>query len=135
MAEPIRYAKNGDVHIAYRVHEAAGPAKIDLLFVPIWTSNLDMYDSWPPVARSLEALTRFARVIVVDRRGTGLSDRTQGIATLEEGMDDLLAVLDDVGADKVAVTGFNESGSLCALLAASHPDRVSALILYGSLPS
>lgn len=131
MADPIHYATNGDVHIAYRVHESPN-AQLDLLFVPIWTSNLDMYDSWPPVARSLEALTRFARVIVVDRRGTGLSDRTHGIATLEEGMDDLLAVLDDLGSEKIAVTGFNESGSLCALLAATHPDRISALILYGS---
>lgn len=132
MGHPIHYAKNGDIHIAYRVHESVDEAKVDLLFVPIWTSNLDMYDSWPPVARSLEGLTRFARVIVVDRRGTGLSDRTHGIATLEEGMDDLLAVLDDLGTDKVALTGFNESGSLCALLAATHPDRVSALVLYGS---
>src|SRR5687767_3434582 len=107
MADPIHYAKNGDVHIAYRIHESQNDAKLDLLFVPIWTSNLDMYDSWAPVARSLNALSRFARVIVVDRRGTGLSDRTHGIATLEEGMDDMLAVLDDAGAKKVAVMGFN----------------------------
>ena len=132
MADPIHYAKNGDVHIAYRVHETTSDSNLDLLFVPIWTSNLDMYDAWPPVARSLQALSRFARVIVVDRRGTGLSDRTHGIATLEEGMDDMLAVLDDLGSEKVAVTGFNESGSLCAMLAATHPERISHLVLYGS---
>ncbi len=129
MASPVHYAKNGDVHIAYRVL-GAGP--IDLLFVPIWTSNLDLYDAWAPVAQSLEAVTSFARLIVVDRRGTGLSDRTHGIATLEEGMDDMLAVLDDAGSEQTALIGFNESGSLCALMAATHPDRVSALILYGS---
>ncbi len=129
MASPVRYAKSGDIHIAYRL---LGDGPVDLMFVPVWTSNLDLYDSWAPVARALEAFTRFARVIVVDRRGTGLSDRTHGIATLEEGMDDLLAVLDDVGSEQVALTGFNESGSLCALLAATHPERISALVLYAS---
>ena len=129
MAVPVRYAKNDDVHLAYRVY---GEGPIDILFVPIWTSNLDMYDAWEPVSRSLEELTRFARLIVLDRRGTGLSDRTHGIATLEEGMDDLLAVLDDAGSKQTALIGFNESGSLCALTAATHPDRVSALVLYGS---
>ena len=132
MADPVRYAKNGDVHIAFRVHESSSETDLDILFVPIWTSNLDMYDSWPPVARSLEELTRFARVIVVDRRGTGLSDRTHGIATLEEGMDDMLAVLDAAGSKQAALIGINESGSLCAMLAATHPDRISGLILYGS---
>jgi class 3 adenylate cyclase/pimeloyl-ACP methyl ester carboxylesterase len=129
MGTPVRYAKNGDIHIAYRV---LGDGPIDVMFVPIWTSNLDMYDAWEPVARSLEELTRFARVIVLDRRGTGLSDRTHGIATLEEGMDDLLAVLDDAGSERTALLGFNESGSLCALTAATHPQRISALILYAS---
>ncbi|HJR44898.1 MAG TPA: adenylate/guanylate cyclase domain-containing protein [Actinomycetota bacterium] len=132
MGTPIHYAKNGDVHIAYRVHESASDEPIDVLFVPIWTSNLDMYDSWAPVAQSLDELTRFARVIGVDRRGSGLSDRTHGIATLEEGMDDMLAVLDAVGSEQAALIGLNESGSLCAMLAATHPDRVSGLVLYGS---
>ncbi|MDP9066963.1 MAG: adenylate/guanylate cyclase domain-containing protein [Actinomycetota bacterium] len=129
MASPVHYAKNGDIHIAYRV---LGDGPIDILFVPIWTSNLDLYDAWAPVAQSLEAVTSFARLIVVDRRGTGLSDRTHGIATLEEGIDDMLAVLDDVGSEQTALIGFNESGSLCALMAATHPDRISALILYSS---
>ena len=132
MGEPVRYAKNGEIHIAYQVHESSADTGLDVLFVPIWTSNLDMYDSWAPVARSLEELTRFARVIVPDRRGAGLSDRTHGIATLEEGMDDMLAVLDAAGSERAALIGINESGSLCAMLAATHPDRVSGLILYGS---
>jgi class 3 adenylate cyclase/pimeloyl-ACP methyl ester carboxylesterase len=71
-------------------------------------------------------------VILFDRRGTGLSDRSQGIATLEEGMDDMLVVLDEVKTDRVVVMGFNESSGLCALLAATHPQRVSHLVLYGS---
>lgn len=132
MAERVHYAKNGDVHIAYRVHEGPAGGTLDLLFIPIWTSNLDLYDAWEPVARSLQELTRFARLIVVDRRGTGLSDRTHGIATLEEGVDDMLAVLDAAGSERAAVIGFNESGSLCAMLAATKPERVSGLILYGS---
>lgn len=129
MAAPVRYAKNGEVHLAYRI---LGEGPIDVAFVPIWTSNLDMYDAWEPVARSLDAFTRFARLIVYDRRGTGLSDRTHGIATLEEGMDDLLSVLDDAGSERAALVGFNESGSLCALTAATHPDRIPGLVLYGS---
>lgn len=132
MAERIRYATNGDVHIAYRVHEGPPGVSLDLLFIPIWTSNLDLYDTWEPIARSLQDLTRFARVIVVDRRGSGLSDRTHGIATLEEGMEDMLAVLDAAGSERAAVIGLNESGSLCAMLAATHPNRISGLILYGS---
>lgn len=132
MVERIRYAKNGDVHIAYRVHEGPPGGRLDILFIPVWTSNLDLYDSWEPIARSLEELTRFARVIGVDRRGSGLSDRTHGIATLEEGVEDMLAVLDAAGSEQAAVVGLNESGSLCAMLAATHPQRVSGLILYGS---
>ena len=77
-------------------------------------------------------MTRFARVIAVDRRGSGLSDRTHGIATLEEGVEDMLAVLDAVGSEKTVVIGLNEAGSLCVMLAATHPDRIAGLILYGS---
>ena len=132
MADRVHYAKNGDVHIAYRIHEGPSDCNLDLLFVPIWTSNLDLYDTWEPIARSLQELTRFARLIVVDRRGSGLSDRTHGIATLEEGVEDMLAVLDAAGSERAAVVGLNESGSLSAMIAATHPDRVNALILYGS---
>ena len=132
MADRVRYAKNGDVHIAYRVHDGPADGALDLLFIPVWTSNLDLYDTWEPIAQSLQELTRFARVIVVDRRGSGLSDRTHGIATLEEGVEDMLAVLDDAASERAAVIGLNESGSLCAMLAATQPDRISGLILYGS---
>jgi pimeloyl-ACP methyl ester carboxylesterase/class 3 adenylate cyclase len=125
----INYAKSGDINIAYRI---LGEGPLDLILVPTWTSNLDLIDEFPPIARWFERVASFSRLIVLDRRGTGLSDRTFGVATLEEGMDDLLAVLDAAGSERAAVAGLNESGPLCSLLAASHPGRVSALILYGS---
>ena len=125
----MHYAKSGDLHIAYKV---LGEGPLDIVFVPTWTSNLDLFDAWPPIARALDYVSSYARVIVLDRRGSGLSDRTAGIATLEEGMDDVLAVIDDVGCERPALIGINESGCLCALMAATHPDRVSGLVLYGS---
>lgn len=125
----IRYAKNGDVHIAYKT---AGSGRIDLMFVPTWNSNLDLLDDYPPIARGLERLGTFSRLILFDRRGSGLSDRTYGTATLEEGMDDLIAVLDELECERVGLMGLNESGALCALFAATHPQRVTHLVLYGS---
>ena len=125
----MRYALNGDVHIAYRTY---GDGPVDLLFVPMWTSNLDIIGELPEIAKGIERISSFARLILLDRRGSGLSDRLCGMATLEEGIDDLLAVLDAVGSEHAAVYGFNESGPLCSLLAATHPTRVSHLILYGS---
>jgi len=125
----VRYAANGDVHLAYRV---MGDGPVDLMFVPLWFSNIDLLDQHPTVASGLEGLSSFSRLIVWDRRGAGLSDRMAGPATLEEGMDDLIAVLDDAGIERVALLGFNEGGTLSALTAATHPERVSALILYAS---
>jgi class 3 adenylate cyclase/pimeloyl-ACP methyl ester carboxylesterase len=125
----ISYAKNGEINIAYRIF---GEGPIDLILVPTWTSNLDLIDEFPAIARWFDRVASFSRLIVLDRRGTGLSDRMGGVATLEEGMDDLLAVLDAAGSKRTAVVGLNESGPLCSLLAASHPGRVSHLILYGS---
>lgn len=125
----MQYAKSGDLHIAYKV---LGEGPLDILVVPTWSSNLDLFDSFPPIARALDYFNSVARLIVMDRRGSGLSDRMAGIATLEEGMDDILAVIDDVGCERLALVGLNESGCLCALMAATHPDRVSGLVLYGS---
>jgi pimeloyl-ACP methyl ester carboxylesterase/class 3 adenylate cyclase len=129
MGDSVRYAESGDIHIAYRT---SGDGPVDLMFVPTWASNLDLLDEFPPIAQGMERLGAFSRLILLDRRGSGLSDRMHGTATLEEGMDDLLAVLDAVGSERVCLVGLNESGALCALLAASHPQRVSHLILYGS---
>ncbi len=124
-----RFAKNGDIQIGYRVF-GDGPQTVVL--VPIWSSNIDLLETYPPIGRALEKFAESARVVAYDRRGSGVSDRLGGLATLEEGMDDLHAVLDDAGIDRAALFGLNEAGSLCAMYAATHPDRVTAMILYGS---
>ncbi|MDQ4095986.1 MAG: adenylate/guanylate cyclase domain-containing protein [Actinomycetota bacterium] len=129
MDAPVRFAQNGDIHLAYKV---IGDGDLDLVFVPTWLSNLDFLDRYKPLVEAIEGLASFARVIILDRRGTGLSDRLCGVATLEEGMDDLTAVLDAAGAEKVSLLTFNESGTLGALYAATHPARVRSLILYGT---
>lgn len=128
----VRYARNGDVHLAYKV---IGEGDVTLMLVPMWFSNLDLLDQHPDIAKVLKRISSVARVILWDRRGSGLSDRMCGPATLEEGMDDLLAVLDAAGARKAALFGFNEAGTLCALTAATHPQRISGLVLYGSYAS
>jgi pimeloyl-ACP methyl ester carboxylesterase len=126
------YTRSGDISIAYQV---TGRGPLDLIVAPGFMSNVDMhwqmlgYESW--VAR----LTSFCRLIVFDKRGTGLSDRDVGESTLEERMDDLRAVLDAVGSERAAVLGFSEGGSLAMLFAASCPERVHALILFGTFPS
>lgn len=125
----VRYALNGDVHLAYRV---LGQGDLTIMLVPMWFSNLDLLHQHPQIARVLDRISSVARVILWDRRGSGVSDRLCGPATLEEGMDDLLAVLDATGTEKAALFGFNEAGTLCALAAATHPRRVSGLVLYGS---
>ena len=125
----MQFAQNGDVHIAYRV---IGEGPVDFLFTPPWASNLDILMELPIIERGIERLASFARVILYDRRGSGLSDRLCGMATLEEGMDDILAVLDAAGSERAALFGLNEAGALCMLFAATHPERASHLMLYGS---
>ena len=129
MGSDISYARNGDVHLAYRT---LGDGPMDLVFVLPWFSNIDLLEELPTIRDANERFSEFARVILYDRRGSGLSDRLCGPATLEEGIDDLLAVIDTVGAERPALLGFNESGTLSALAAATHPQRVSSLILCGS---
>jgi class 3 adenylate cyclase/pimeloyl-ACP methyl ester carboxylesterase len=129
VASDVQFARNGDVHIAYRI-EGEGP--VDLLLAPPWASNLDILTELPAIDRGIQRLASFARVILWDRRGSGLSDRLSGMATLEEGMDDMIAVLDAAGSERAALFGLNEAGALCMLLAATHPERVSHLMLYGS---
>jgi pimeloyl-ACP methyl ester carboxylesterase len=129
MDSPVRWADNDGIKIAYRTY---GDGPHDIIFVPMWASNIDHLDEYPPMAKAFESISSFARLIVYDRRGSGLSDRLCGVATLEEGMDDLAAVLDDAGAEHPSVMGLNEAGSLCCLFAATHPDKVKSLILYGT---
>src|ERR1700746_2208931 len=125
-----RYAKSGDVSIAYQV---VGDGPFDLIHVPPFVSNLELQWEDPAERRYYERLASFCRLIMFDKRGTGLSDRV-AIATLEERMDDLRAVLDDVGSQRAAVFGSSEGGALSILFATTYPERVSALVLYGAFP-
>ena len=125
----ISYAKSRGLSIAY-LQIGAGP--IDLVVVPGFVSHLEEAIHQPAISDFVARLATFARVIVFDKAGTGLSDPTAGVSTLEERMEDLTAVLDAVGAEKVAMFGVSEGAPMCALFAAVHPDRTRALVLYGS---
>lgn len=129
MQPDTRYARSGDLHIAYQVF---GTGPVDLVLVPGFISNVE--ETWdnPSAARWLERLGRFARVIAFDKRGTGLSDRVVSVPSLDERMDDARAVMDAVHSERAVLLGISEGGSLATLFAASHPDRCSSLILYGA---
>jgi pimeloyl-ACP methyl ester carboxylesterase/class 3 adenylate cyclase len=129
MTPETRYAHSGDLSIAYQV---IGSGPIDLMVVPGWISNIEVFWEEPHVARFFEKLATFSRVILFDKRGTGLSDRGIEAATLEERMDDMRAVLDAVGSERSALLGYSEGGTMCILFAATYPDRTSALITMGS---
>lgn len=124
------YARSGDVNIAYQV---LGNGPIDLVHVPPFVSNLELQWQDPNQARYFRRLAAFSRLIMFDKRGTGLSDRI-GIASLEERMDDLRAVMDAVGSKRAVVFGNSEGGARSLLFAATYPDRVTALVLYGAYP-
>ncbi len=127
-----RYAKGaGGYNIAYQV---VGEGAVDLVFVPGFVSHVELAWEWPDLARFLERLTSFSRLILFDKRGTGLSDRVpvSEIPTLEERMDDVRAVMDAAGSERAAVFGVSEGGPMCVLFAATYPDRVSHLALYGT---
>src|SRR4051812_39932390 len=127
MAPPVRYAKSGDAHIAYQV---VGDGPVDLVYVGGPAAHLDMEWENPIAARAMEDVARFARLIRFDRRGTGLSDPLDGPPTLDQQMDDLLAVMEAVGLEQTALFGGSDAG-LGAMFAGTHPDRISALILWG----
>ena len=129
VAPVARYAKSGDLHIAYIV-EGRGP--VDLVWIPSWVSQVEYLWSEQSLERVMARLTQFARVITFDRRGSGLSDHFSGAPTLEEQMDDVLAVMDAVGSESAAVAGTLEGGPMAALFAATYPERVSALVLYAT---
>jgi len=127
MTPETNFAENDGVSIAYQVF---GDGPQDLIYIPGWLSNLDIFWEEPRVARFLLALARFSRVIVIDRRGTGLSDRVAP-PTLEIQMDDVTAVMDAASSGCAAFLGNSEGGSMCALFAATYPDRTTALITVG----
>ena len=129
MRSVTRYAKSGDVHIAYQV---VGDGPIDLVWAPGYISHVESAWDEPSHARFIGRLATFSRVIRFDKRGTGLSDRSIAVPTLEERMDDVRAVMDAVGCERAALFGENDGGPMCVLFAASYPERTLALVLYAT---
>jgi class 3 adenylate cyclase len=130
MKPETRYARSGDLGIAYQVY---GEGDRDIVVAFPYLSNLDMLWEVPPMERFVRRLGRFARVIPFDRRGVGLSDPVDSTPTLEERMDDLRAVMDAAGSERAALFGMSEGAMMCMLFAAAHPERTSALILWGAM--
>jgi class 3 adenylate cyclase len=131
MQPATRYAKSGDVNVAYQV---VGEGPLDLVYVPGWVSHLDLNWEEPGPGRFLERLASFSRLILFDKRGTGLSDRVSPneLPTLEQRMDDVRAVMDAAGSEQASLFGASEGGPMCALFAATYPERVRSLVMYGS---
>ena len=125
------WARSGDVSIAYQVL-GAGP--FDLVYVPGFISHVDLRWHVPSFARGLEELAAFSRLILFDKRGTGMSDRVTGAPTLEARMDDLRAVMDEVGSARAALFGVAEGAPMSLLFAATYPGRVAALVLRSAFP-
>ncbi|MEK6227797.1 MAG: adenylate/guanylate cyclase domain-containing protein [Actinomycetota bacterium] len=129
MGHTTRYTRSGELHIAYNV---AGEASEDIVYVPTWMGQIEVLAEEPTIAAFLERMCGFARLISFDRRGAGLSDPWLGVPTLEEQMDDVLAVMEAAGSERATLMGTLEGGPLAMLFAATHPDRVSGLILYAT---
>jgi pimeloyl-ACP methyl ester carboxylesterase len=128
------YAKTADgVHIAYQV---VGSGSLDLVYLPSWVSHVELFWEEPLFARFLTRLASFSRLILLDRRGTGLSDRVpdDAIPPLEDRIGDLIAGLDAVHSKRAAIFGASEGGAMACLFAASHPKRMSSLVLWGTYP-
>jgi pimeloyl-ACP methyl ester carboxylesterase len=129
MEPQTRYARSGDVNIAYQV---VGDGPLDLVWVQGWVSNVEAMWDVGPMGRFVERLASFSRVILFDKRGTGLSDPVSetGLPSLEVRMDDLRAVLDTVGSERTALLGHSEGGNMCILFAATYPERTAALVTF-----
>jgi DNA-binding SARP family transcriptional activator/pimeloyl-ACP methyl ester carboxylesterase len=125
------YVRSGDVNLAYQV---IGEGPPDLVLVPGWVSNVECFWEEPRVARFLRQLAGIGRLILFDKRGTGLSDRVpqDALPTLEQRMTDVRAVMDAVGSKRATLVGYSEGGSMCALFAATYPDRAAGLVMIGS---
>ena len=125
------YARSGDVNIAYQV---IGDAPLDLVFVMGWVSHMEYFWREPSFARFLQRLASFSRLILFDKRGTGLSDRVpiNQLPTLEQRMDDVRAVMDAVGSERAALCGVSEGGPMCSLFAATYPEKTLALVMIGT---
>ncbi len=129
MEAGTRYAKSGDVHIAYRVF---GNGPRDVILVPGTVSHVELYWELPANEYLLKRLAAFSRVIVFDKRGQGLSDRVAD-QTLDERVGDVLAVMNAAGSDRATIYGWSEGGQLSLTFAATYPERVSGLVLYGDV--
>ena len=126
-----RYARSGDLQIAYQV---VGEGPLDVVFVPSYLSNIEMFWELPSAARLFGRLGSFSRLILFERRGSGMSDGVAGATPLEEQVDDVRSVIDAVGAEQPALTSYAEGCGLTALFAASHPDLARALVLLSPQP-
>lgn len=129
MPPPVRYARSGELNIAYQV---VGDGPADVLMIPGWFSHLALDWEEPTWVRWCERLTSFARVVRFDKRGTGMSDRPPGIPTPDERMADARAVMDAAGLTAGHVLGWSEGGPLGIMLTVAHPERVRSLTLYGT---
>jgi len=131
MEGATRYARSGDLSIAYQT-VGEGP---DIVFVPGFMSHVELNWEYAFYRIPLERIAAYARLTVLDKRGTGLSDRPSGLGTFEERMDDVRAVMDDAGIERATLIGISEGAAMCALMAATHPDRVTRLVLLaGACP-
>jgi class 3 adenylate cyclase len=132
MRQPeTKYAKSADVNIAY---QTVGEGPFDLVFVMGWVSHIEYFWDEPSFAHFLDRLASFSRLILFDKRGTGLSDRVPDhqLPTIEQRMDDVRAVMDAAGSERAALFGVSEGGPMCAVFAATYPERTSALVMYGT---
>src|SRR5262249_5740584 len=122
------YAKSGELSIAYQV---VGEGPFDLIFVPGFVSNLDV--GWElPIATLYRRLASFSRLIILDKRGTGLSDRDCGIPSLEERIDDVRAVMAAAGSEKASILGISEGSAMALMFAAIHANLTRSIVLYGA---
>ena len=124
----VKYAKSGDLSIAYAMY---GHGPVDLVIVPGFVTHLDlMWDL--PIAKQFEERGEYTRTVMFDKRGTGLSDRSVGLGSVEDRMDDIRAVMDAAGLDRAALYGVSEGGPMAIMFAATYPERVTALTLFGT---
>jgi pimeloyl-ACP methyl ester carboxylesterase len=123
-----RYALSGDVNIAYQV---MGDGPVDIILVPGSISHIEFQHELPGYTPFLRRLSTFARVVTFDKRGQGLSDRISGAPSLEQRIDDVRAIMDTVGSQRATLFGFSEGCAMSAMFAATSPERVSKLVLFG----
>jgi pimeloyl-ACP methyl ester carboxylesterase len=129
MQPATRYARSGDIRIAYQVF---GEGPINVVLAPPFVSSIENYWDEPDAARWLLRLGSYARVVMLDKRGTGMSDPVAELPGLDERIDDIRAAMDAAGMEQAAMVGMSEGGPVAALFAATYPERCSALVLYGT---